>query len=119
MNTRLCYVTITVADINKAKNFYEDILGFKPTLVYQPTEWYAYDMGAISGGFAITKATKLTVPSIDSLVDFFVDDVEKYWNEVKSQVEVVDKLHHTPWGSYKFVIKDPDGNKLGFTQIEK
>jgi len=119
MNTRLSYVTITVNDIAKAKKFYEGVLEFVPTLVYKPTEWYAFDMGTISGGFAITKATEPFIPSVASLVDFFIDDVEKFWGEIKSKVEVIDELHHTPWGSYKFVIKDPDGNKLGFSQISK
>ena len=39
--------------------------------------------------------------------------------EIQNKVEVIDELHHTPWGSYKFVIKDQDGNKLGFSQISK
>lgn len=87
MNIKLSYVTITVINIGKAKQFYESVLGFKPTLVYKPTEWYVYDMGTTSGGFAITKATKPFAASVDSLVDFFVEDVEKYWKKVKTQDE--------------------------------
>jgi catechol 2,3-dioxygenase-like lactoylglutathione lyase family enzyme len=71
MNFKLSYVTITVSDLERAKDFYERILGFKQTIVYKPTKWYAYDMGTVSGGFAITKATKPFTANIDSLVDFF------------------------------------------------
>jgi uncharacterized glyoxalase superfamily protein PhnB len=37
---------------------------------------------------------------------------------VKDAADVVEPLAKTPWGSYKFVIADPDGFHLGFVQRE-
>ncbi|TRO54941.1 VOC family protein [Candidatus Bathyarchaeota archaeon] len=119
MRTRVSYVTIAVSNLAQAKQFYEGICGFRPTLYYEPTKWQAYDVGEGTGGFAISEANDSLTPSPRSLVDFFVDDVEGFWREIKSQVTVIDELSHAPWGTYKFVILDPDGNRLGFAQEPK
>ena len=53
------------------------------------------------------------LPSEDT-IDFYVDDVEELWERIKDKVTEVSGLGKTPWGSYKFVIQDPDGYNLGF-----
>jgi uncharacterized glyoxalase superfamily protein PhnB len=50
----------------------------------------------------------------EDIVNFAVGDVEALWAQVNDAVEVVDPLARTAWGSYKFVIADPDGFKVGF-----
>jgi uncharacterized glyoxalase superfamily protein PhnB len=48
------------------------------------------------------------------VVNFDVDEVEVLWDRVRDKVEVETALSESPWGTYRFVIKDPDGYRLGF-----
>jgi uncharacterized glyoxalase superfamily protein PhnB len=45
-----------------------------------------------------------------------VENIEAFWLQIKDKVEVVNPLEKTPWGTYRFVIKDPDGHLLAFSQ---
>ena len=47
-----------------------------------------------------------------------VDDLEGLWARIKDQVQVVNPLERTPWGTYRFVISDPDGHLLAFGQMQ-
>jgi len=101
-------VTCTVASLEKSKQFYEDLLGFEPSAYYAPTAWQSYKVqeGVF---FAIGEA-----PGSTNEVTITVADVEGLWARVKDREEVVRPLEWTPWGSYRFVIKDPDGHLLAF-----
>ncbi len=103
-------ITCLVKDLDKARHFYEDILGFTPGPAYEPTRWQAYqtDNGAM---FAIGEA-----PGSDDEISFSVPDVEALWERVKGCEDVVHPLEHTPWGTYRFVIRDPDGHLIAFGQ---
>ena len=35
-------VTITVSDLERSRQFYEEILGFEPDSYYEPTRWQCY-----------------------------------------------------------------------------
>ena len=106
-------VTITVSDMTQSKRFYEDVLGFEPDAYYEPTRWQCYH----SKGRAYLGLAELPgycpVES-SSIINFDVENIEEYWAAIKDRVEVEAPLEETPWGSLKFVIRDPDGNRLGF-----
>lgn len=101
-------ITRVVADIERSKLFYEDILGFKPDAFYEPTSWQSFK---VQDGvfFAVGEA-----PDSTNEVCFTVEDIEGYWQSIKDKVEVVNPLEKTPWGTYRFVIRDPDGHLLAF-----
>jgi len=101
-------LTRTVADLEKSRQFYEDILGFERGVFYAPTGWQSYKCQE-DVFFAIGQA-----PGSTNEISFKVDDVEQLWLAVKNRVDVVNPLEKTPWGTYRFVIKDPDGNLLAF-----
>ena len=103
-------ITYTVKDIDIAKKFYEDILGFDPGPFYEPTNWQPYKCQ--DGVFF---AIGLPPGSTDE-TSFVVDDIGSLWLRVQDQVEVVNPLEKTSWGTYRFVIKDPDGHLLAFGQ---
>ena len=106
-------VTISVASLATARRFYEGILGFVPDLYYEPTRWQSYRLEG-NGGFAVIETPALgRVPTSD-IVNFTVGDVESLWSRIKDQVDVEFALAPTPWGTYKFVVRDPDGFRLGF-----
>ncbi len=101
-------VTRVVADVKRSREFYEGLLGFEPDAYYEPTRWQSYK---IQDGlfFAVGEA-----PGSTNENAFAVNDLEGLWEKVKDKVEVVHPLEKTPWGTYRFVIKDPDGNLLAF-----
>lgn len=105
---KLSGITCTVADLEKSRQFYEELLGFEPDAFYEPTRWQSYKCqdGVF---FAIGEP-----PGSTDEVSFTVPDVEGLWERVKHSAEVVHPLEKTPWGTYRFVIKDPDGHLLAF-----
>ena len=103
-------ITHTVKDIKTAKKFYEDVLGFEPSPFYEPTNWQSYKCQE-----GVFFAIGLPPGSTDE-TSFVVDDIESLWSRVKDKVDVVHPLEKTPWGTYRFVIKDPDGHLLAFGQ---
>ncbi|GAP12641.1 lactoylglutathione lyase [Longilinea arvoryzae] len=107
---KLAGITRTVADIEKSKRFYEDLLGFEADAYFTPTHWQSYKVqeGVF---FAVGEE-----PGSTNEVAFAVDDIEALWLRVRDQAEVVSPLEKTPWGTYRFVIRDPDGHLLSFGQ---
>jgi catechol 2,3-dioxygenase-like lactoylglutathione lyase family enzyme len=103
-------LTHTVANLEQARRFYEEILGFEPGGFYEPTRWQSYPCqeGVF---FAIGEA-----PGSTQETSFAVENIEAFWSRIKDKVEVVNPLEKTPWGTYRFVIKDPDGHLLAFRQ---
>ncbi|MFL6137224.1 MAG: VOC family protein [Frankiaceae bacterium] len=105
-------ITIEVSDLTRSKDFYERILGFEPGRFYEPTKWQPYQCGGQY--FAIREVERSASRDDYDITNFEMSDVESFWQRVKDDAVVVDPLEKTPWGTYKFVIKDPDGYRLGF-----
>jgi uncharacterized glyoxalase superfamily protein PhnB len=53
---------------------------------------------------------------LKDIINFDVEDLEQLWNKIEEKCVIETKLEKTPWRSYKFVIRDPDGYRLGFCQ---
>jgi catechol 2,3-dioxygenase-like lactoylglutathione lyase family enzyme len=103
-------ITRTVSSLERSKQFYEDVLGFEPSLSYEPTHWQAYRcQGTVF--FAVGEE-----PGSTDEVSLAVPDVEALWERVKDKADVVAPLEKTPWGTYRFVIRDPDDHLLAFAQ---
>ena len=108
-------VTISVADLARSRRFYEELLGFEPDTYYEPTRWQSY---ACEGRafFGIAEVTDLSRAPSQDIVNFVVPDVQSLFEKIKGQVEVVTPPEEMPWGTFKIVILDPDGYRLGFLE---
>lgn len=106
-------VTISVSSLSRSKTFYEEMLGFEPDIFYEPTRWQSYKLAG-KGGFGIAETPGLVRGRTADIINFVVDDVEALWHRVREQADVETALAKMPWGAYKFVIRDPDGFRLGF-----
>ncbi len=116
-NYRMGVATITVSDMANSRAFYEDIIGMTVHSYYEPTNWITYlteDMVL----FAIQEMKGFQRQRSVDMLDFYVEDVELLWERIKDRCTVINPLARTPWGSYKFVIQDPDGFMLGFVKKE-
>ena len=110
-------VTITVSDLAKSKAFYEDLLGFTADEYYAPTNWQPFRFGNQLFGIREMSDFK-RVESFD-ITNFETDDIKALWAKVRSKVKVIEELAPTPWGSYRFVIADPDGYHVAFVAKQR
>jgi catechol 2,3-dioxygenase-like lactoylglutathione lyase family enzyme len=107
-------ITITVSNLERSRQFYEGELGLEPGDFYSETRWQPYK---INGQFfAIREVSSLQQRTIPDLTEFWVDDVATLWERLRDRAEIFQSLAMTPWGSYKFIIKDPDGYLIGLVQ---
>ena len=110
---QLQVVTLSVKSLEISRSFYEEILGFEPDIYYEPTRWQSYKLDGNSG-FGIAETPDLVRSRNSDIINFFVDDVKAMWYRVRDRVEIEADLARAPWGTHKFVIRDPDGFRLGF-----
>lgn len=114
MKTGLKHVRANVKDLNRAVEWYERVLGFKVEATWPPENpnyvHFEHDGGAI---FGLMESEH--VPS-HGRFNFYIPNVDDLWKKIKDQVEVVEELFDTAYGSRKFTILDIDGNELGFVQ---
>lgn len=108
-------VTITVSNLEKSKQFYEEILGFEPDSYYEPTRWQCYHSEG-RAYLGISEVSNYQKKESDDIINFDIENIEEFWEKIKEYVDVETELGKTSWGSYKFVIRDPDGNRLGFAE---
>ena len=104
-------VTISVSNLSVSKQFYEEVLGFVPDVYYE--KWQSYKLET-TGGFGIIEERNLTRTPSKDIINFQVSNVESLWSRIRDRVKIESELQVMPWGTYKFVILDPDGFRLGF-----
>ena len=114
-------VTLIVENIERSREFYENVLGFKR--IEKPGSRVELGAGGCSivleedfeeEGFAQYNLRKPTGKRGDGLVlELNVDDVEKiYENAVSMSVEILTEPK-VMWGRNHFLLEDPDGYVLG------
>ena len=110
-------VTFAVSDLTESKRFYEGILGFEPTVAY--ARWQGYAVSGDHAGFGINEEPDLRRLPASDIVNFAVDDLDALWERIREHVRVELPPTTMPWGTRKFVILDPDGLRIGFTEKPK
>ena len=105
------FVAIPVTDINRARSFYEEVLGLKASDEMMQGRWIEYDVG--DDTLAIANVSDTWTPSDQGtgaaleVEDF--DDAIKRLND--RHVRFAAEPFETPC-CHMAVIQDPDGNKL-------
>ena len=108
-------VTISVSDLERSRQFYEEVLGFEPDSQYEKWQSYKCEETAF---FGIMEVESFDRPSSMDIINFMISDVDQLWERIKDKVRAEMEPTRTPWGSYKIVIFDPDGYRLGFVEGE-
>lgn len=100
-------------DVDTTKTFYDEILGFNVSDSANGTCTVEKD-----GGTIIFTDQELWSghPKCTGTIYFYIDDVDKYFEEVKEKCIILWPLENTSYGTREFGIKDYDEYHLAFAQ---
>jgi predicted enzyme related to lactoylglutathione lyase len=116
MIKRIWDVTLTVSDLKKAVDFYENILGLQKK--YQFHDYAGFDCGGVEVG--LKTWGELEKPRKgEPCVNFLVDDIEDAYRVLKKKgVDFTEPPKEAHWGARVALCSDPDGNILQITQVD-
>lgn len=106
----IAFVAYPVADMKRAQQFYENVLGLKLDFNFQD-EWLEYSVGA--GTFAITTMDIQHPPGRHgAVIAFEVDDLDATRQRLQAHnVTMLSEIAVTPV-CRSFAAADPDGNEI-------
>jgi len=105
------FVAIPVTDIERARPFYEEVLGLRTSDEMMGGKWIEYAVGEDT--LAIANVSDTWTPSDQGTgAAFEVEDFDDAIDRLKDQhVRFATEPFETPC-CYMAVVQDPDGNKL-------
>jgi catechol 2,3-dioxygenase-like lactoylglutathione lyase family enzyme len=110
---RLELVQVPVSDVDRAKAFYVDKVGFNADHDHQVSDEMRFvQLTPPGSGCSIAIGTGLGVdmePGSQKGLQLVVDDIEAAHRELAGRGVEVSEIQHMPWGSFVF-FGDPDGN---------
>jgi predicted enzyme related to lactoylglutathione lyase len=111
MFTEIAFTGTPVTDIKRAREFYEGVLGLKPSMESAGGMWVEYEIGGCT--FGIGCYGDVWKPSPDgTCVAFEADDFDAEIARLKSRgVIFVTDVMPTPVCQFA-IISDPDGNRI-------
>ena len=119
MDWRLELVVIPVSDVDRAKAFYTDQVGFDADQDHQISDELRFvqltppgSACSISLGIGVTDA----VPGSVRGMQMVVPDIDAAHAELVERGVQVSDVQHFPWGSFVF-FSDPDGNGWAVQQL--
>ncbi|MEU3272853.1 glyoxalase superfamily protein [Saccharomonospora sp. NPDC006951] len=120
MDYRIELIGIPVSDVDKAKAFYADQVGFHVDHDHQVNENLRFVQltppgSACSICFGTGIVDDLPVGSVKS-VTLVVDDADAAHDELASRGVPVSPVDEKPWGRFVF-FSDPDGNTFALQQL--
>lgn len=109
---RLELVQVPVSDIDRAKTFYVENVGFHDDGDFQVTDELRFVQLTPPGSacsIALTSGAHQMKPGSIEGLQMVVDDAEAARTELAERGVEVSDVQEFPWGSFVF-FKDPDGN---------
>jgi predicted enzyme related to lactoylglutathione lyase len=119
MDWKLEVVAVPVSDIDRAKAFYTDQVGFDADHDHTVSDEIRFVQLTPPGSacsIALGKGIVDTAPGSARGLQLVVPDVEAARAELVERGVEVSDVQHFPWGSFVF-FDDPDGNGWAVQQI--
>jgi catechol 2,3-dioxygenase-like lactoylglutathione lyase family enzyme len=119
MDMKLELIPVPVTDVDRAKAFYVDKVGFNPDHDHQVSDDLRFvQLTPPGSGCSISIGTGLTTMPPGSLegLQLVVKDIEAAHRELAARGVEVSEIQDLPWGSFVF-FADPDGNRWNVQQI--
>ncbi|WP_224749924.1 VOC family protein [Halomonas sp. ML-15] len=106
-------VSISVPDLDEARNFYRDTLGLgEPIYDLPEAGWIEFGTGGGAGNLAVTKAESDWMPGFGVTVVLDVEDCTESWEELKRRGVRCDDPQTFPGYVTFCSFYDPFGNRL-------
>jgi catechol 2,3-dioxygenase-like lactoylglutathione lyase family enzyme len=120
MDMRLELVAIPVSDVDRAKAFYVDKVGFNADHDHRVSDDLRFVQLTPPGSacsIAIGEGVTDAAPGSVKGMQMVVDDIEAAHTELTGRGLDVGEIQDLPWGSFVF-FSDPDGNNWAIQQIQ-
>ena len=120
MDYKLELVTLPVSDVDRAKSFYVDQLGFDADHDHRVSpELRFVQLTPPGSGCSIAIGEGLTPAEPGSVrgMQLVVKDIEVAQRELTERGADVGEINDLPWGRFLF-LKDPDGNDWAIQEIQ-
>ena len=111
-NMRIELIQVPVSDIDRAKEFYVDRVGFNADHDHQVTDELRFVQLTPPGSacsIALTSGAHQMAPGSLEGLQMVVDDAEASRQELAERGVEVSDVQDFPWGRFVF-FRDPDGN---------
>lgn len=102
---------LPVDDLDRAKRFYTDGLGFDVTFDVRHEDGSGL-LGVRRGGIALTLDCPMTGHGRDACVSLEVESADRYYDEWRQRVPVKRPPRNEEWGARTFDVTDPFGNTI-------
>jgi predicted enzyme related to lactoylglutathione lyase len=119
MNLKLELVSVPVSDVDRAKSFYADQVGFNVDHDHQVSEDMRFVQLTPPGSacsIAIGQGIATTAPGSVQGLQLVVDDIVAARADLAGRGVGVSEIQDFPWGRFVF-FSDPDGNGWAVQQI--
>lgn len=104
---------VHVSDLNKALDYYKDVLGFKIDFEFGEYVGLNYDNVALHLNGPSNIGTKKTPGSAHFVID--CSEVDAYYELISKQGAIITvPIDDRAYGVRDFAVEDPDGNTLVF-----
>ena len=121
MDWKLELIAVPVTDVDRAKAFYVDQIGFNADYDHRVSDEMRFVQLTPPGSacsIAIGEGIMETEPGSVQGLQLVVDDIEAAHAELSGRGVEVSPVQDFPWGRFVF-FKDPDGNGWAVQQIPK
>jgi predicted enzyme related to lactoylglutathione lyase len=118
---RLELIQVPVADVDRAKAFYVDKVGFTPDHDHQVSDEVRFVQLTPPGSacsIALTSGAHAMPPGSIEGLQLVVDDAEAARSELAERGVDVSDVQAFPWGNFVF-FNDPDGNGWALQAIAR
>jgi catechol 2,3-dioxygenase-like lactoylglutathione lyase family enzyme len=119
MDMKLELVAVPVTDVDRAKAFYVDQVGFNADHDYQVSETLRFvQLTPPGSACSIVMGTGITdmAPGSQKGLQVVVDDAAKLRDELRGRGVEASDVDKQPWGWFVF-FSDPDGNTWAAQQM--
>jgi predicted enzyme related to lactoylglutathione lyase len=120
MDYKLELISVPVSDVDRAKAFYVDQVGFNADHDHQVSDEMRFvQLTPTGSACSISIGTGLTDATPGSLqgLQIVVDDIERAHRELGERGVEVSEISDFPWGRFVF-FSDPDGNRWALQQVQ-
>jgi predicted enzyme related to lactoylglutathione lyase len=116
---KLELVQVPVSDVDRAKAFYVDQVGFNPDHDHQVTDELRFVQLTPPGSacsIAIGTGLSGMAPGSVEGLQIVIDDADAAHSELTARGVEVSDVQELPWGRFVF-FSDPDGNRWALQQL--